>query len=284
VIKDGRTGKPKSLDEDLKDYDVIARPENWEYLYDYDPKGRWKPDTRGLRALEKLGFPFKYGGILEINSLGRAKLEFMDPSHVTLFRGEVDLSCLKLDPGRYRLRFGDGDKSAVTSPHTVVREKDADGDIVLTFKRFDMESKGEKVMREKSLHVKPTNEKPEELPEIKVRHTAAIVFDGKTLKELLRNANDWNVIEFAIEDGKAVAKIKEDKGEELVSKTGDILDTTTEKELVKTSVGYLRPIVDLLKPSDTLVIHLPENPDKPLKAIIDTDFISGEYWVAPYID
>jgi len=110
------------------------------------------------------------------------------------------------------------------------------------------------------------------------------VFDGKTLKELLRNANDWNVIEFAIEDGKAVAKIKEDKGEELVSKTGDILDTTTEKELVKTRVGYLRPIVDLLKPSDTLVIHLPENPDKPLKAIIDTDFISGEYWVAPYID
>jgi uncharacterized protein (DUF4213/DUF364 family) len=155
---------------------------------------------------------------------------------------------------------------------------------VLTFKRFDMESKGEKVMREKSLHVKPTNEKPEELPEIKVWHTAAIVFDGKTLKELLRNANDWNVIEFAIEDGKAVAKIKEDKGEELVSKTGDILDTTTEKELVKTRVGYLRPIVDLLKPSDTLVIHLPENPDKPLKAIIDTDFISGEYWVAPYID
>jgi len=284
VIKDGRTGKPKSLDEDLKDYDIIARPENWEYLHDYDPKGRWKPDTRGLRALEKLGFPFKYGGILEINSLGRAKLEFTDPSHVTLFRGEVDLSCLKLDPGRYRLRFGDGDKSAVTSPHTVVREKDADGDIVLTFKRFDMESKGEKVMREKSLHVKPTNEKPEELPEIKVRHTAAIVFDGKTLKELLRNANDWNVIEFAIEDGKAVAKIKEDKGEELVSKTGDILDTTTEKELVKTRVGYLRPIVDLLKPSDTLVIHLPENPDKPLKAIIDTDFISGECWVAPYVD
>jgi hypothetical protein len=124
VIKDGRTGKPKSLDEDLKDYDVIARPENWEYLYDYDPKGRWKPDTRGLRALEKLGFPLERGdGILEINSLGRAKLEFMDPSHVTLFRGEVDLSCLKLDPGRYRLRFGDGDKSAVTSPHTVVREK-----------------------------------------------------------------------------------------------------------------------------------------------------------------
>jgi len=61
------------------------------------------------------------------------------------------------------LQFGDGDKSAVTSPHTVVREKGKDGDIVLTFKRFDMESKGEKVMREKSLHVKPTNEKPEEL-------------------------------------------------------------------------------------------------------------------------
>jgi hypothetical protein len=284
VIKDGRTGKPKSLDEDLKDYDVIARPENWEYLYDYDPKGRWKPDTRGLRALEKLDFPLEHGdGILEINSLGRAKLEFMDPSHVTLFRGEVDLSCLKLDPGRYRLRFGDGDKSAVTSPHTIVREKGKDGDIVLTFKRFDMESKDEKVMREKKLYVKPTDEKPENYPEIKVWHTAAIVFDGKTLKELLRNANDWNVIEFAIEDGKAVAKIKEEKGEELVNKTGNILDTTTEKEMVKTRVGYLRSIVDLLKPSDTLVIHLPEKPDKPLRAIIDTDFISGEYWVAPYI-
>jgi len=285
VIKDGRTGKPKSLDEDLKDYDVIARPENWEYLYDYDPKGRWKPDTRGLRALEKLDFPLERGdGILEIDSSGKAKLELLNYDRTALFRGEVDLSCLKLEPGRYVLQFGDGDKSAVTSPHTIVREKGKDGDIVLTFKRFDMESKGEKVMREKSLHVKPTNKKPEELPEIKVRHTAAIVFDGKTLKELLRNANDWNVIEFAIEDGKAVAKIKEDEGEELVSKTGNILDTTTEKEMVKTRVSYLRPIVDLLKPSDTLVIHLPENPDKPLKAIIDTDFISGEYWVAPYID
>ena len=291
-IRDWRTWpeseRIKSPEEGLHDHDYVVPPKGWKYLHDYDPKGRRKPDTRGLRALEKLGFPLsghrEGEGILEIGALGKAKLEFLDPSCVTLFRGEVDLSDLKLEPGRYKLRLGDGDRSAVTSPHTIVREEGENGEIVLTFKRFDSESRGEKVMREMKLYATPTNEKPREPPEIKTRLTAKIMLNGKALKDLLRKAGPDDVLEFAIEDGKAVARVREYMyGQKLATATGDVLDTATGKETARVNIRNLEPIADLLKPSDVLVIHLSSERDKPVKAVIDTDFISGEYWIAPYI-
>jgi hypothetical protein len=288
VIKDGRTGKPKSLDEDLKDYDVIARPENWEYLHDWPgPKNERRVNTKGLRTLEKLGFPFEYGGILEIDSSGKAKLELLNRDHTTLFRGEVDLSDLRLEPGRYVFQYGYGDESAITSPHTIVREKNTDGDIVLTFKRFDMESKGEKVMREKSLHVKPTNEKPEEYPEIKTKLTAKVDLTAKDLKKLFKNTEQKrfsDIVELAIENGRMVVRLKDKWGEEDITMTGgNVLYTTTGSERVKCTVKNLKALVDSLDPNDHLIIHLPEQPDRPLKIVVDAEHISGEYWIAPYV-
>jgi ribosomal protein S25 len=286
VIKDGKTGRVKSPEEGIERYDIIARPEGWEYLHDYDPKGRWRSDTRGLRALENLDFPLEYGkgeGVLEINALGKAKVEILNYDRTALFRGEVDLSDLKLEPGRYVLQFGDGDKSAVTSPHTIVREKGKDGDIVLTFKRFDMESKGEKITREKRLYVKPTDKKPEEYPNIKTSLTAQISLASKDLKKLLKDLDRAEIVELAVEDGRSVVRLKDKWGEEDRVVTGEVLHSTSGNEKVKCSARNLKALVDSLNPGDRVTIHLPDKPDLPLKIVVDTEHISGEYWIAPYV-
>jgi len=283
-VLDFRSGKPKPIEE-MGDYDYIMPP--WKASATLNPKtfrlrGSKRNSTgKGLRALKQLDL-LREGSIVLHVTGDRGEVAALTPDHVSMFKGEVDVSALGLEPGDYKVYFIGGEASALTNPDAVVKI----GGNSYVFKKFT----GDKV-KEYVIEVEKSEEPPEKPLELKVDPRNWIGLDARNLRKLLRNADEYDILKIIVKNGKPTLALV--GGKEVLGKLKSdelVFDVRYEDGYrvaepnftVAYNVGKIKDLLRALNPSARLHIYFDK--DKPMKVEVEDEHIEGEWWLAPYVE
>lgn len=287
-----------------------------------------KPNVDGLVKLDNLGaFTRSRKGetseatLVNLDGKGKAKVKFMDPTRISMFDGEVDLSGLpgiKDHKGERAIRFEGGSEAALTNPSFGYTNKF--GDII--FKktgvksvhteyegsRWDKENARKvetKVTKDFKVNIHPIDPKNRaeyepDLPSPKFDTPFEIHIPAKDLLDLTapakytkrsENKSKWDpkdyteVIGLYTKNGKTVIvrRAPRENEEDKTRHKWKQVETTKAEGNGRAyyNVNYLRNIAQAAAPNEKIKISY--NTDMPLKAEVNNPTVKGSFYLAPRV-